>query len=151
MAQINSILVVRKDTLLKSEIWKSSEKHQGFSTAYFLESDDDRAYTAKLILEKLKRNSDAFRQIVERMSLVADALIKLAYLPLPPNQQPQVPVAMPEGHLLTKVVNFEDVPIPTVELDVSSCGGGGGGQYPVGSFPAIAKFRHGHKIMFLRK
>ena len=44
-------------------------------------------YTAKLILEKLKRNSDAFRQIVERMALVADALIKLAYLPLPPNQQ----------------------------------------------------------------
>ena len=112
--------------------------------------DDDRAYTAKLILEKLKRNSDAFRQIVERMALVADALIKLAYLPLPPNQQPQVPVAMPEGHLLTKVVNFEDVPIPTVELNVSSCGGGGG-QYPVGSFPAIAKFRHGREIVFLRK
>ena len=94
--------------------------------------NDDRTYTAKKILDRLKKKS-TFSQIIPKMEMVSIALIKLAYLP-----QEKANVSkfqIPDSQAIKRIRDFEDIPMTTLDLPVNIYG-----QYSVGGFVGISRF-----------
>ena len=124
-----TVLALANSNADEAEMWEGVKAKKP-TTA----DDDDRTYTAGLLLKKLAK--DPLARVVERMRTVSTALIKLAYLAQPKGQV-QAKVTIPEAQLIRKVKDFEDVPVSTWELPVSA---EGGTKYASGSFPGISQF-----------
>merc|ERR1719383_913732 len=93
---------------------------------------------AQGILNHLKTKD--LKEVIEQLSLVCDAMIEAAYIPVPSNRNGNGPVPFPRDALLRKLKDV-GTPVPIAKIHVKT-----NGRYSPDDFPTISNFENEYKL-----